>query len=155
MLAYLLLRRGEEISRQQLAFLFWPDSTEKQARTNIRNLLHQLRRSLPASDRYLYVTRTYVLWIEDSPYWLDVAAFEAALKTVSEHPYARQDAIRQADALYRGELLPHLYDDWVLTAREDYHQRFMGALESLVAELEVERETTTAITYAQRLLKLG
>ncbi len=153
-LAYLLLRRGEDVSRQQLAYLFWPDSTEKQARTNIRNLLHQLRRSLPESDRYLQVTRTDVQWLADSPYWLDVAAFEAALEEAKEHPHVRQDAIRRTEALYRGELLPQLYEGWVLNAREEYHQRFMTALETLLEELEVEQELAQAITYAQRLLKL-
>jgi len=38
LLAYLLLHRAIPISRQQLAFLFWTDSTEEQARTNLRNL---------------------------------------------------------------------------------------------------------------------
>ena len=110
--------------------------------------------TLPESDRYLHVTRTDVQWLVDSPYWLDVAAFEAALEEAKEHPHVRQDAIRRAEALYRGELLPHLYDDWVLTAREEYHQRFMDGAGNIVEELEVAQETAAAITFAQRLLNL-
>ena len=34
--------------REQLAFLLWPESIESQARTNLRQLLHHLRRALPA-----------------------------------------------------------------------------------------------------------
>ena len=33
LLAYLVLRRGRPVARSSLAFLFWPDSTEKQALT--------------------------------------------------------------------------------------------------------------------------
>jgi DNA-binding SARP family transcriptional activator len=39
LLAYLLLHRNLPQARQQLAFLFWPDSTEAQARANLRKAL--------------------------------------------------------------------------------------------------------------------
>jgi hypothetical protein len=38
LLAYVLLHAGSSVRRQQLAFLFWPDTTEPQARTNLRQL---------------------------------------------------------------------------------------------------------------------
>ena len=44
LLAYLMLHRDAPQSRAHLAFLFWPDTSDAQARTNLRNLLHQLRR---------------------------------------------------------------------------------------------------------------
>ena len=53
LLAYLLLHGNAPVSRQQLAFVFWPDSSEGQARTNLRNLWHRLRRTLPEADRLL------------------------------------------------------------------------------------------------------
>jgi DNA-binding SARP family transcriptional activator len=43
LLAYLVLHRDVPQQRQHLAFLFWPDTTEAQARNNLRQLLHQLR----------------------------------------------------------------------------------------------------------------
>ena len=51
-------------------------STEAQARTNLRHLLHTLRRALPGLDRCLEVTPRTLAWRADSPFWLDVAAFE-------------------------------------------------------------------------------
>ncbi len=47
LLAYLALHRAAQISRQQLAFVFWPDSNNQQAFKNLRNLLTRLRHSLP------------------------------------------------------------------------------------------------------------
>ena len=47
LLAYLVLHRDAPQLRQHLAFLFWPDTSEAQARTNLRQLLHQLRHALP------------------------------------------------------------------------------------------------------------
>jgi DNA-binding SARP family transcriptional activator len=46
LIAYLLLHRDAEISRQQLAFAFWPDTPDGQARNNLRTLLHRLREAL-------------------------------------------------------------------------------------------------------------
>jgi len=56
LLAYLLLHRDAAQPRQRLAFLLWPDSTEAQARTNLRHVLHTLRRALPHAERFLDVT---------------------------------------------------------------------------------------------------
>ena len=47
LLAYLLVHRGVPQPRRRVAFLLWPDSTEAQARTNLRKALHTLRRALP------------------------------------------------------------------------------------------------------------
>src|SRR3954452_22807813 len=79
LLAYLLLHRDAPQPRQRLAFLLWPDSTEAQARTNLRHLLHSLRRGLPDIDRFLDVTPRTLQWRVDVPLWLDVAVFTEAI----------------------------------------------------------------------------
>src|SRR5215218_1758336 len=79
LLAYLLLHAEAPQPRQHLAFLLWPDSTEPQARTNLRHLLHTLRRALPEPDRFLDVTPRTLQWRTDAAVWLDVAAFEEAI----------------------------------------------------------------------------
>jgi len=43
LLVYLVLHRDAPQPRHHLAFLFWPDTSEAQALTNLRNLLHKLR----------------------------------------------------------------------------------------------------------------
>ena len=48
LLAWLVLHSESAQPREQLAFLLWPESSESQARTNLRQLLHHLRRALPA-----------------------------------------------------------------------------------------------------------
>lgn len=53
LLAYLLLHQQTPLQRQELGHLFWPASGEAQARTNLRNLVHLLRRALPEAERYL------------------------------------------------------------------------------------------------------
>ena len=55
LLAYLLLHRDVPQPRQRLAFLLWPDSAERQAQTNLRKVLHNLRRALPDTDRLIEI----------------------------------------------------------------------------------------------------
>src|SRR6266542_1074634 len=70
LLAYLLLHREAPQSRQRLAFLLWPDSTEPQARTNLRHVLHHLRRALPDAEQFIDVTARTLQWRADAPYRL-------------------------------------------------------------------------------------
>ena len=62
LLVYLVLHQGVPQSRTRLASLLWPDSTEEQAHTNLRNLLYKLRQALPDSDQFLIVNRHMLMW---------------------------------------------------------------------------------------------
>src|SRR5262245_35361590 len=78
LLAYLVLHRSPQ-SRQRIAFLLWPDSTEPQARTNLRHLLHELKRSIPDVERVVEIGAHALRWREDTPARVDVDEFEHAL----------------------------------------------------------------------------
>jgi DNA-binding SARP family transcriptional activator len=147
LLAYLLTHHEAPHTREQLAFLLWPDSTEEQARTNLRHVLHNLRRALLSLERHLEVTPRTLRWRPTAPVWLDVTAFEAELADGS------LPALRSALELYRGDLLEGSYDDWLRTERERLRQRYLDALERVVAELETAGEQREAIRFAERLLR--
>ncbi len=117
LLAFLLLHRHAPQSRRHLAFTFWPDSSEEQAHTNLRNLIFKVRRALPAPDRFLAITAQTVQWRLDAPYLLDVAEFEAASAGA-----ATAAELERALTLYGGELLPSCYDDWLRPERERLQQ---------------------------------
>jgi two-component SAPR family response regulator len=55
--------------------------------------------------------------------------------------------------LYRGDLLPGCYDEWILSERERLHQLYLTALERLATALGESGAHAEAITYAQRLLE--
>ena len=144
LLAYLVLRRAQPESRQQLAVTFWPDTTDAQARTNLRTLIARLREALPDSDRYIALDAQTVQWRSDALCAIDVIEFEVAL-----------EANRLADAitLYHGDLLPTCYDDWITSERERLRQAYHRALDRLIDRAEQQRRFEQAITYAQRLLR--
>lgn len=152
LLAYLLLQRGRPVSRQHLAFLFWPDSPEKQARTNLRSLWHRLRRALPALDSLLTTDETAIIWRADASCALDVADFEAALAQARDAADPLPH-LEQAVALYGGELLPGSYHDWLLAERERLAQLYGRALQQLAALHEERRQYRRAIAHGRALLR--
>src|SRR4051812_21748705 len=138
LLAYLALHHGAPQLRQHLAFLFWPDTSEAQARTNLRQLLHQLRHALPDADSFLYADASSVCWRADAPFQLDVVEFERALASagMAAHEDDQRAALERATQLYAANLLPSCYEDWIIPERERLHFRHQQALTRLIQLLE-------------------
>ena len=157
LLAYLLLHRDAPQPRHHLAFVLWPDTTEAQARTNLRHLVYGLKQTLPEADRFIHADAQTVQWHPEAPYRLDVADFEQACAraeaaTQQGDLIALRVALEQASALYQGDLLPSCYDDWILPARERLRQAFTGALQGVLRLLERAGQPREALPYAERLV---
>ena len=158
LLAYLLFNADTPVSRRYLAYLYWPDSTDAQARNNLRQVLHQLRRALPQGEEYIFSDASKLYWRRDSNFHLDVFEFERAFKFAesaekSGDLTAAQTAFEKALNLYQGDLLLSCYDDWIVAERERLHQLCLKALERIIQMLEEQRDYKAAIPFAQRLLR--
>jgi DNA-binding SARP family transcriptional activator/tetratricopeptide (TPR) repeat protein len=156
LLAYILLNRQALHPRSSIAFLFWPDSSDKQARTNLRRLLHTLRRALPQSERFLALTTETIQWRNDGSFLLDLAQFEDHLQQAAAAgtPEHRQAALQKAVSAYGGDFLPGFHDEWILAERERLRSLYADALTQLAALYEAERDYRAAVDVARRLLHL-
>lgn len=157
LLAYLALHTAEPQPRRRLAFLFWPDSTEAQAQTNLRTLLHRLQAVLPHATALIQIEPQFLHWAQDTTLTLDVASFESALEqaanTQDRDASQAIAALQAALAAYSGDLLPDSYDEWVLPARERLHQLYLGALHQLATLLAHRRAYAAALPYARQLVQ--
>lgn len=158
LLTYLLLHREGPQPRQLIASHLWPESSDQQARTNLRRELHHLRRNLPESEGFLRIERRSVAWRRDAPVDLDVAAFEdeitRAEKARGEGALAQvRHALRNALALYKGPLVPVVYEEWLLPHREALELQFVQVLERIFEIARSEGDYTAAVHYAERLIK--
>ncbi len=157
LLAYLLLHSDAPQSRAHLAYLFWPNSSESQARTNLRNLLHHLRILLPFADSYVDVSTQTLQWRSDGQFSMDVANFNRCL-TQAEHehqnnnPEAARMALEQAVVIYKGELLPSCYEEWIIPLREELRQAYFNALDNLATIFEEQHDYQAAIRCTQRMV---
>ena len=159
LLAQLLLRAGEDVPRAQLAGLFWPESSDEQALTNLRRELHQVRKSLPRAQDHLVSDVRNLRW-EDGPDCLsDVQEFQtmeraaraaAAAGDVSGFRVAAEGAV----AAYAGDLLPARYDDWVLLERDQLRRRCVWLLDRLIEHHRGAGDVGQAVSSARRRTEL-
>ena len=159
LLAYLLLHRDRPSDRRHLAFLLWPESTESQALTNLRQLIHDVRAAIPEADRFLQADRNQVRWRGDSPCILDVDTFEAGVvPALQAGPALRAEAtiavLTAGVSAYAGDLLPECYDEWVEPVRRRLRELLVAALRRLITLLEERRQFAAATLHAQRLRDL-
>ncbi|MGH2783540.1 MAG: BTAD domain-containing putative transcriptional regulator, partial [Thermoleophilaceae bacterium] len=156
LLGYLLLHRDAASSREGLAFLLWPDSSEDQARTNLRNLLHTLRRAVPEIEGCLSITNRTVQWRPETRPWVDVDDFSQATEVARRAPPgsdAMVDALRTAVGLYTGDLLEDCYDDWIAAERHRLRDSYVSALRRLTAALGDRGEYAEAVRLARELVR--
>jgi len=154
LVAYLALHRHAPQERHRLAFLFWPDSSEAQALTNLRKHLLHLKSALPALDQMVVIKRQTVQWLPQIPVMLDVAEFQALLAQAEQGaPELALPLLRQAVELYRGELLPTCYDDWLLPLREALQAQYFTTLDRLSMLWEERRCYADAIQVSQQRLR--
>ncbi len=135
LLVYLALQYERSFPREVLATLFWPEESESNARNNLRQSLHQLRKVLgdleSPDEEYLLVTRQTVQFNADSDFILDVDHFMQAIE--------RRD-LQAAVAGYHGDLLPGftcdslLFEDWLRLEREHLHQVALEAMFEVTEE---------------------
>lgn len=154
LLAFLIIHRDAAQPRRRIAFLFWPNTSDQQALTNLRQLLHRLRARLPDADTHLDLTTDSVQWRSRSSCVSDVALFESAVARASETSGTkRYEALQSAVDAYGGELLPGCYDEWLLSERERLSHQYALALEQLVFLHEEGRRYSDAIELARKLVQ--
>jgi DNA-binding SARP family transcriptional activator/tetratricopeptide (TPR) repeat protein len=121
LLAFLVAHAGTGQTRQRLAGLFWPDSTDEQALTNLRRELHHLRSAL-GNDPSLVVTARDLGWHDENSCEVDVRLFRhavAAARAASTGQDVDNALVHGELALsyYSGDFMPALDDDWAVAVR--------------------------------------
>jgi DNA-binding SARP family transcriptional activator len=113
LLAYLAMEADRPHRREVLAGLLWPNWPDRDALSNLRYALSNLRRVIgdraraggrDAEPPFLLITRDTLQFNAASDYWLDVTAFTEMVEADKAHPSAI-DQLEQAVALYRGSFL--------------------------------------------------
>jgi DNA-binding SARP family transcriptional activator len=152
LLAYLVLNADVTHRREKLASLLWPDSTESNARGYLRQALWRIHKSLEGGGLdwhdYLDISDISVTFDGRADYWLDANL----LLDAEEQPL---EAIIETLRLYRGELLPGFYEEWVVSERDRlqvaYHQKMNLLLERLI---QAERWDET-LEWGEHWIRLG
>jgi TolB-like protein len=128
-LGYLCLAGGEHVARDQLARLLWDRLPPPAARTNLRQVVHELSSSFGALAKELITTRRDRIRLNVEACWIDALAALALDPADVEVPHD------ELLALCRGELLEGLengsapFDRWLEQERARVGARLHALLE--------------------------
>lgn len=142
--SYLLLYPRVPHQREALAELLSPDAPVERVHRNFSNTLYRLRRTL--GEGWLELGAGTVTVRAGPDLWVDVWEFEQLATSAVDADLER------AVELYAGELVPEIYDEWILGRRELCRQQFVAALETLAAHKEAEGDLKAALMHTRRLL---
>ncbi|NIW44710.1 MAG: hypothetical protein GWN30_08085, partial [Gammaproteobacteria bacterium] len=153
LLAFLALNAGTVQRREKLASMLWPDTTESNARSYLRQALWRIRKafeahSLPCED-FLDITDILMTFKHQSDHWLDV---DAVLKTTKDQSI---EQIAENLQHYQGELLPGFYDEWILPERERLQAAFHQKMTLLLDKLTDAKKWNEAIDWSEHWIRHG
>ena len=158
LVAFLALHTGSPQPRHRIAGLFWPESADAQALTNLRRELHNLRQVL-GDEPALVVTTQDLCWQDSATCRVDVRVFErerAAAVTAAVDDDTERVLAHAARALteYRGQLLPGMYEEWVLQARAEIERQCTALCDLLAQARERRGDLPGAMEAARRRIQL-
>jgi DNA-binding SARP family transcriptional activator len=142
LLAFVAMRR-RRVERRQVAGALWPTGDEERAAGNLRSALWRLRRAgidVLVADKWSLALETKVL--------VDLHALEEWASRLINGSAAAADLTIPQSASDALNLLPGIYDDWVLIERERIRQRVLHALEALSERLSAVGRFADAIESA-------
>jgi len=171
LLAYLAVESDRPHSRQELATLIWPETTDKESRNRLRVTLSRLRSALEAIEQLqgaevLQVDREQVQINPDAKFQVDVRVFADLLFESERHAhrsvaacYVCRGRLEEAISLYQGGFLQGVslsdsapFDEWSSLNKERYQRLVIEALEVLVDYHLQRGDFSLAMGYARQQL---
>ena len=158
LVALLVVHAGSAQARPRIAGLLWPESTDAQALTNLRRELHHLRQVL-GDEPSLVVTSRDLRWDDTKTCRVDVRVFDTGRRAALAAAACddQEGVLRHAAAAiaaYRGELLPGVYEDWLLDARAQLERQCVELCDLLVAARARAGDLAGAVETARRRVQL-
>lgn len=153
LLAYLAINPGAPQPREMVADLLWGSRGQEQSRHSLRQMLVDLRKSLPSRASAAFDDGDE-LFLDADLVDVDVLRFEKLVGVGTE------SALIDASELYRGEFLKGLtireegFEEWAAIQRSRLTETAIEALSKLVAIQAEKGERELAIQVALRLLAI-
>ena len=163
LLAYLAVESDRPHTREKLAGLLWPDSTEAAAHARLSHALANLRAILADHDPQapvLLVTRQVIQFNREADALVDVLAFRQAV-SATHGPASSMVHRLLSVRLYHGRFLEGFslpgcpeFEEWLLLEQEHLHRLAMETLARLADGYEAWGEFDRALPFAWRQLEL-
>ncbi|MEM7343940.1 MAG: BTAD domain-containing putative transcriptional regulator, partial [Chloroflexota bacterium] len=171
LLIYLAVEQPHTHQRESLAGLLWPDEVERTARRNLSQTLLEIRKGIKdqtSDPPFLTITSQTIAFNPDSHHTLDVVTFRQQMATIESHDHDRLETcseccekLQDALSLYQGPFLENfslpdsdLFENWLQTQREFYHQQALEAFSLLAYSYEAQGDYEQAQKIVRNCLQL-
>jgi TolB-like protein len=155
LLAVLAATPGAAHRRERLATLLWPNNSDEQARSSLRQTLALLRKALAPAGLPGIAAHGDTLALDPAGVEVDTAAFDAALAA------GTPEALGEAIALYRGDFLDGMtlpggeaFEEWLGLERAQRRNGVIKACEQLLAHHVEKGDIAAGLAIGERLLAL-
>ncbi len=151
-LFFCLLHHPQGLRKEEIGEIFWPDHPPVKLDSIFRSTLYRLRRAL-FRESVIFDEGIY-RFNREIDYWFDVEAFEDLLDQAEQAIDKQREIVLLEDALalYRGDHLEGVYDEWCALERERLRGQHLAALDKLASLYVDRRDLQRAIELYQQLI---
>ena len=133
LLAWLILHPGRFYTRDFLAELLWPEDPPDSSQDRFRHTLVEIRRLLEPTPELRGVALTIDrngVKLNQGAITSDAEEFQQALDGAlsSDNSVSRLASLIEAIRVYKGDLLPGFYEDWIVHERIRLSDEFITSL---------------------------
>lgn len=160
LLGYFLLHQGVTLAREKIITLLWPCTSAEKARGRFSTTLWRLRTLFDAIDlspqSCLQAGREWITFSPDPSLQLDID-ITTFTRHITQAQFAADEttceqSLKDALALYKGELYEGIYADWCLLERERLARLHLRALGQLMVAYMQRHAYEAAVDLGRRIL---
>ncbi len=159
---YIATSKHRRVAKDLLIEAFWPGEDPATVEKNFHPTISHIRKALNSRQSFkqnflMFRDGAYQLNPELS-YQIDSEQFErfiAEAETAKREkdPKRLHENLEAAHALYRGEFMAGVYDDWAEERRHFYVEQFSRVLNALAKLSFAEKRGAAALTFANEILR--
>ncbi|HYE66900.1 MAG TPA: BTAD domain-containing putative transcriptional regulator [Pyrinomonadaceae bacterium] len=161
-LCFIASRRHRRASKDTIIDAFWGESDFEAVEKNFHPTVSHIRKALnsnqPLKQNFLLYRDGDYLLNPDFSYRIDIEEFD---RLVSEGEAARRareferciKSYEEAIALYRGDFMQGIYDEWVEEQRSYYREQYLRMLEALAAVAQKMQDWSRSLHIAHQILR--
>ncbi|QJD84622.1 response regulator [Cohnella herbarum] len=153
LLAFLICEKS--VTREKIIDTMWNDLSPDKAWKNLNSTLYYIRKAIQSSNivHFIKADRNEI-WIEETGIHCDLYEFERLLRQISLEPEQSAELFKQAEALYKGELLRGKSYEWASGQARRMEQNYIEMLESAARYHLTLNQPQKSLHYFCEILKL-
>ena len=156
-LGYFAIHRGRRIAEDAVIEQFWPDCDPRRGRSNLCSAIWRVRKAIGREGFSLIERSSFgeTGLSDQAALQLDIEAFESTMmEALGQADGHAVPALGQGLEIYRGDLMPGWYDDWVLAERERLQGLYVGGLIRLMNHQAEQNLFDAGIATGRKILRI-